>query len=108
MDFAKVNQFFIDNEFFSALRGQVDQPAMQEVFKNLKIHHYSAGDTVYRYGSAGQNAYFVLRGKVELKAPVVEEITVKTEKELIKYCADNINNIVWEKVEDGYEMKELA
>ena len=43
-----------------------------------------------------------------MKAPVTEEITVKTEKELIKYCAENIDAIIWEKVEDGYEMKALA
>ena len=63
---------------------------------------------MYRYGSAGSSCYFVLQGKVELKAPVVEEVTVKTEKELIQYCAKNIGSIVWEKVEDGYEMRELA
>ena len=40
MDFARVNQFFIENEFFSTLRGQVDQPALQEFFKNLKIHYF--------------------------------------------------------------------
>ena len=74
----------------------------------MKVHRYSAGETVYRYGGTGQDCYFVLQGRVELKAPVTEEVTVKTEKELIQYCAANMNSIIWEKVEDGYEMKALA
>ena len=54
------------------------------------------------------NCFFVLQGTVEVKAPVVEHVNVKTEKELIQYCARNIDNIIWEKVEDAEEMKALA
>ena len=39
---------------------------------------------------------------------MIEHVNVKTEKELIQYCAKNLDNIIWEKIEDGEEMKALA
>ena len=38
----------------------------------------------------------------------MEQVVVRTEQDLIKFYADNFDDVIWDKVEEGEELKELA
>lgn len=61
-----------------------------------------------RYGSSSEDCFFLIRGKVEKLVPVKTSFTAKYEEDLIKYYADNYDNIIWEKVDDCEEVKHFV
>jgi hypothetical protein len=47
----------------------------------------------------------MMHGKVSLKVPTLEVVSVATHKDLIIYLAKNYKDIIWHKVEDGEDLK---
>jgi len=63
---------------------------------------------VFRYGTTGTECYFILKGRVAMLQPEKVTIDVKTEQEMIQFYAEHFNSVIWEKVDDGEEIKEMA
>lgn len=64
------------------------------------------GDYVYRYGEEAEYCYFLIKGSVAIKKPVLEEITVSSRKELLSYLLANYEKIIWEKTPNGMKLRE--
>ena len=60
------------------------------------------------YGTTGDECYFLLKGKVQRMVPEKTTFAAKTEEDLIRIYAENYENVIWDKIEDGKEMKRIV
>ena len=58
-----------------------------------------------RYGSSTEECYFLIKGQVSQLLPEKETIQVREEEELIKFYAENFDDIIWGRVEEAEQVK---
>ena len=61
-----------------------------------------------RYGSSTEECYFLIKGQVSQLLPEKETIQVREEEELIKFYAQNFDDIIWGRVEEAEQVKMMA
>ena len=64
--------------------------------------------TVFRYGTTGDECYFILKGKIKLLCPEKQLVDFRDEEDMIRFYAENFDEVIWSKVEDAEEIKEMA
>ena len=47
----------------------------------------------------------MMHGKVSLKVPTLETVSVASQKDLLIYLAKNFKDIIWHKLENGEELR---
>ena len=106
-DNERLDLFFRKNDFLNEFRKQTDTPAIYECYKAMILKQFEEGRTVFRYGTTGDECFFIIKGKIAMMQPTKEIITCNGEEDIIKFYAENFDEIIWEKVEDADEMKEM-
>ena len=101
----RMDMFFKKNKFLQDFREQTDILALHELYKVLNLRQYQAGQTVFRYGTTSDECFFVIKGRVQKLMPNKLTFAAKYEEDLIRFYADNFDNIIWEKVEDADEIR---
>lgn len=69
LDNDRLDLFFVNNKFLTDFRDQTDHTAVHECYKALTLKSYEKGQTVFRYGTTGDECFFIIKGKVVQLAP---------------------------------------
>lgn len=104
----RLDMFFSSNKFLKQFKDQTDIVAVHELYKALTLKQYTTGQTVIRYGHTSDECFFLIKGKVEKMAPSKTSFEAKYEEDLVKFYAENYDSIIWEKVDEGEEMKKIV
>ena len=108
LDNDRLDLFFHDNEFLKEFREQTDDLAIHECYKSMILKSFEKDQTIYRYGTQGDECYFICKGRIALLQPICEKVECSSEQDLIKFYAENYSEVIWEKVDDAEEIQGLA
>ena len=72
------------------------------------LKQFQKDQTVFRYGTTGDECYFILKGSVKILCPEKYTVEFREEEDMIKFYAENFDEIIWSKVEEAEEIKEMA
>ena len=71
-----MDAFFRRNVFFKRLRQQIDGSGMNELLRAMEPVEYSRDQIVIKYGGQSSDCYFLLKGQVVAKTPMMHTVEV--------------------------------
>jgi len=108
-----VENFFHFSPVFETLRSAkiIDETVMHELIKLMRFQQINkAGTVIFKYGSivaygntsqepTDMEAFFVVKGKVSLKAPRLKENVSE------KFLIENYEDVIWDKMRYGADLQ---
>ena len=74
----------------------------------MTVKRFEAQSTVLRYGKTSDECFFVIKGQVKQLVSSKKEVEVRREEDLIKFYADNFDDVIWAKIDEADQVKQMA
>lgn len=84
----QLEKYFKNVPFFREMLKLIDQEFVMRAYKVMFVKEHARGETVFNYGDKGNLFYVILKGTVEVIAPLEIELEMD-EKMLMIYLWEN-------------------